>query len=429
MKQYTVAIAGLGGRGLHTYAKFQDKHPERMKIVAVADIDAEKVRYAAQKYAVPNSGRYISAEEMLAEDKLADVMIIATQDAQHRTHALAALGKGYDLLLEKPVAITADACLEIRDAAIKANKLVTVGHVLRYTAFYRKIKEIIDSGVIGRPVTLAALENVSFWHQAHSFVRGNWRNAGSSSPMILQKCCHDFDILAWLTGKKILSVSSFGSLTYFVESNAPEGSSARCCDCKYKDTCPYSAYRIYFDEAGVGYNSGNREWPLDVLAEEPTKEKLMAAIETGPYGRCVFRCDNDVVDHQIVNMQMEDDVTVSLTMTAFTAVNTRNLKVMGTLGEIVADQNANTVTVTPFGGESKVYDITTLTDDLSGHGGGDMRLMAEMFDALDRRGKVSSSIEDSIASHIAALAAEESRLNGGAVIALSDFERSVKEGR
>lgn len=425
VKQYTVAIVGLGGRGLYCYAAYQKKFPERMKITAIADIDASKVRYAREKYDVPEAYCFDSAESLLEREKLADVLIIATQDRQHRDHALKALEKGYDILLEKPVAVTASDCIEIRDAAHRAGRSVTVCHVLQYTTFYRKIREIIRSGAIGEPITVNAIENVCYWHQAHSFVRGNWRNDQIESPMILQKCCHDFNILCWLLDKECVSVSSVGSLKYFNESHAPAGSAARCLDCQYVHTCPYSAVNIYLDNKEIGYRHGNRDWPCNVLVKEPTEETLLEAMRTGPYGRCVYRCDNNVVDHQIVNMQMQDGVTVSLTMTGFTAYNYRELKVMGTLGEIVADQRLNLVTVTPFGGESTVYDITALADDLSGHGGGDNHMMTEMFDALDKGNTTGSSIDDAIASHLIAFAAEESRLHGGENIVMSEFEKKI----
>lgn len=425
MKQFTVAIVGLGGRGLHTYAKYQDLFPDRMKIVAIADIDGEKVRYAGEKYSVPARFRFDSAESLLAREKLADVLIIATQDTQHYLHALKALERGYDILLEKPVSVTAKQCVELRDAAKRAGRMVAVCHVLQYTAFYRKIKEIIKSGAIGEPVTVAAIENVGYWHQAHSFVRGNWRNDAIESPMILQKCCHDFDILCWLLDRRCLSVSSIGSLKYFRAENAPEGSAERCVDCKLSASCPYSALRIYLDGEEIGLRKGNRGWPCDIVAEDPTEERLIEALRKGPYGRCVFRCDNNVVDHQIVDMQMEDEITVSLTMTAFTAYNCRQLKVMGTLGEIVADQRKNLVTVTPFGGESVEYDITKLTDDLSGHGGGDNRMMTEMFDALERGGDVSSAIDGAISSHLIAFAAENSRKRGGERLDMAEFEKQL----
>ncbi len=212
MRQYTVAIAGLGGRGLHTYAKYQDKFPQRMKIVAVADIDKEKVEYAGNMYAVPQDMRFDSAESLLAREKLADVLILATQDRQHVAQALVALEKGYDILLEKPISPFLDDCKALRAAVKRTGRFVLVCHVLRYTTFYRTVKKAIDDGKIGDIVSVQAIENVGYWHMAHSFVRGNWRNSDVESPMILQKCCHDFDIYGWLIGKKCIGVSSFGNL-------------------------------------------------------------------------------------------------------------------------------------------------------------------------------------------------------------------------
>ena len=201
MRQLTVALAGLGSRGKDTYAKTAKLFPEKMKIVAIADIDPAKVAEVAREYDVPAQRCFSSAEELLAQDKLADLMFITTQDRQHVGHALPALKKGYDLLLEKPVSPKLEECRELLKTAQACGRKVVVCHVLRYTPFYTKLKEILDEGTIGDVVTVMGIENVGYWHQAHSFVRGNWRNSDQSSPMILQKCCHDMDILLWLTGK------------------------------------------------------------------------------------------------------------------------------------------------------------------------------------------------------------------------------------
>ncbi len=421
MKKFTVAIIGLGGRGYHTYAKYQHLAKDRMEIVAIADVDAEKVACCGEEFSVPQSGRYDSAESLLKEDKLADLMIVATQDKQHKAHVLAALEKGYDILLEKPVAMNPYDCAEIERAAIKAGRTVVVCHVLRYTTFFRKIKEIIDSGAIGKVMSLQATEHVSYWHQAHSFVRGNWRNDKVETPMIVQKCCHDFDMIAWLIGAPCISISSYGALSYFKAENAPKGSAERCCDCAAREDCPYDAYKIYFDSTQIGFNgASNCGWPCDILAEQPTAEKLEKAIKEGPYGRCVFRCDNNVVDHQVANMLFEGEVTASLTMTGFTDRNYRLYKIFGTKGEIVADDDEKTVRLTRFGEETIVYDINKLTEDLSGHGGGDNRMMKELFDALETGGELTSSISNSVRTHMMAFAAEKSRLNKGENVLIKD---------
>lgn len=422
----TVAIIGLGARGHHTYAKYQHLFPERMKIVAIADTDPEKVKIVKEEFNVADEMCFPSAMALLEKGKLADVIIIATQDGDHREHTLKAIEVGYEILLEKPISNRPLDCIEIRDAAISKGVNITVCHVLRYTMFYKMIKDTIDNKVIGDVVSVQAIENVGYWHQAHSFVRGNWSNSDETSPMILQKCCHDFDIINWLLGKKCLSLNSYGSLKYFNQKNAPKDASDRCYNCKANKDCPYDAYKIYVtNENGVG--NGNTDWPVNVIEENPTVESIKEALKTSRYGRCVFKCNNNVVDHQVVNMQYEDDVTVQLTMCGFTHDMSRYLKVMGTMGEIIADQVSNIVRVRTFNGAEIIYDINELSTDLSGHGGGDNQMMTEMFMAMDSKEKTNSNIANSIASHIQAFAAEYSRTHQGLNISIEEFEEICKK--
>lgn len=419
----TVALVGLGARGLHTYAPYAKLHPEEMKIVAVADVVPERVTLAAKEYGVPEKMCFSSAEEFFAEERLADAVFISTQDRQHVTHALMALEKGYDILLEKPISHSLEECYALKKKVTEKNKLVVVCHVLRYTTFYKTIKQAIDSGDIGDIVSIQAIENVGYWHAAHSFVRGNWRNSDETSPMILQKCCHDFDIYGWLIGKKCIGVSSFGSLSYFKKENAPEGAADRCLSCKYVNSCPYSAKLIYLDNE-TGFYAGNTDWPVNVVMEEPTEEGIIAALQTGDYGRCVFASDNNVVDHQVCNLLFEDGVTVNFTMCSFTSEMSRYCKIMGTKGEIIADQTSNLVTVSVFGKEPVVYDINQLATDLSGHGGGDNAMLTEFFECLNNdQVDALTTIENSVQSHEIALACEKSRLSCGAYIALDDLRK------
>lgn len=419
MRQFTVAIVGLGSRGYDTYSAYADKFPQRMKIVAVADIDPVKVEKASRKYCIRDDMRFSSAEELLQRERLADCVFIATQDRDHVSEAMTALERGYDILLEKPISPQLKECLQLEKAVKKYQKLVVVCHVLRYTMFFKTIKKLISDGKIGDVMTIQAIENVGYWHQAHSFIRGNWRNSATTSPMILQKCCHDFDIFTFLTDKKCVGVSSFGSLRYFKSENAPEGCSDRCYNCKYRDSCVYSAYQIYIENDLIGVKSGNRSWPVNVVTDNPTEEIVREALKSSQYGKCVFASDNNVVDHQVVNMLFEDDVTVNFTMSAFTADNSRYLKVMGSTGEIVADQNKNTVTLYPFGGQATEYDISKLTEDLSGHGGGDNEMLTQMFHSIESTTvSTLSTIENSLQSHKIAFAAEHSRLHGGKVVKL-----------
>ncbi len=426
-KKLKVALAGLGSRGKDTYALTAKLFPEKIEIVAIADIDPAKVEDVAREYNIPKGACFCSAEELIAQDKLADVMFITTQDKEHVRQAIPALRKGYHLLLEKPISPDLDECREIVKVANECDRKVVVCHVLRYTPFYTKLKEVIDSGIIGEAVSVMAIENVGYWHQAHSFVRGNWRNSNTTSPMILQKCCHDMDLLLWLTGKTCKSVSSFGSTYLFKEENAPEGATKRCMDgCKAKANCPFDAEKIYITNEKTGVAKGNTKWPVDVLTLHPTVESITEAIQSGPYGRCVYYCDNNVVDHQVVNLNMTDGATISLTMSAFTATGSRYQKIMGTKGEIVADLSEKTIKVTPFGKETEIIDISKLSTDFSGHAGGDNRMVEEFIDMIAEDGEPTNaitSVDKSVESHYCAMAAEQSRLADGVVVDLDTLRK------
>ena len=417
-----IAIAGVGSRGKNAYGLELLNMKDRAKVVAVADIDPERLALAGDAHGVPDEMRFPSAEAMLAMPRLADAMLICTQDRQHVPHAVAALKKGYDVMMEKPISPKLEDLQEITKVARENGRRVVVCHVLRYTPFFQTIKKTIDSGVLGEIVSIQALENVRYWHQAHSFVRGNWRREEDTSPMILAKCCHDLDYLVWLCGRKCERVSSYGSLMYFKESNAPEGAALRCTQgCKAKESCPYDAEKIYLTNKDTGILCGNVEWPIDVLAENPTEEKIRHAIETGPYGRCVFHCDNDVVDHQIVNMQMEGGASLSLTMSAFTSIGGRTIKVMGTLGDLWGDMHENRIRIGVFGKEPQVIDLGKEEKDFAGHGGGDRLLMEQFVDLMQGKepdGTI-TTLETSVESHLVALAAEKSRLENGESIEIA----------
>ena len=418
MKTITIAIVGCGSRGLDTYANCEERFGGRMKIVAAADPRPEKLAQMKAAHGLEDAQCYDSAEAMFGAGRLADAVLICSPDHLHYKHAMAALALDYHLLLEKPIAPTMQECLDIQALAEQKGRHVIVCHVLRYTVFYQKLYELIRAGAVGEVVTVQAIEQVGHWHQAHSFVRGNWRSKEGSAPMILAKCCHDMDILLWLTGKRCKRVSSFGSLRHFRPEFAPQGAPMRCTDgCPAADTCPYNAVRFYMGKL----QAGDLGWPVNILTVKPDEEHLMEALKNGPYGRCVYHCDNDVVDHQIVNLELEDGVTVSFTMSAFTNKCKRQILIMGTHGEISADMGENIIRVTPFVGEETVIDVESLAEDFTGHGGGDARLMREFLDLLsgESEGSASlSSISRSVESHLVALAAEESMLANGMPVEL-----------
>lgn len=420
----TFAIAGFGDRG-STYAGMQELFPDKMKVVAVADLNPDKVEKARRLYGIPEENCFASAEEMLERDKLADVLVVSTMDRQHVGHAIPALRKGYNILLEKPISPEIEKCREILRVAEECPGKIIVCHVLRYTAFYNTLKDLLAGGRIGEVVSVCANENVAYWHQAHSFVRGNWRNSKETSPMILQKSCHDMDILTWLTGKKCKSVSSVGGTYLFRKEKAPEGAAPMCLGgCGAKDSCIFDAEKIYVTDPKTGILNG-KGWATSILSVENTVESTYEALRSGPYGRCVYMCDNDVVDHQQTLLAMEDGSTITFTMCAFTQDCYRSFKAMGTKGEIEADMKSNVIRVREFGKGEEVIDIGAMANDLKGHGGGDSGIIGDFLEMLLEGGEATertTTLPNSMESHFIALAAEESRLKGGAVVDLEEFK-------
>jgi predicted dehydrogenase len=313
---------------------------------------------------------------------------------------------GYDLLLEKPIANNKEDCLAIYEASKQYDRKVVVCHVLRYTPFYSTVKKIIDSGKLGEVITIHASESVGYYHQAHSFVRGPWRNKAQSSPMILAKCCHDMDILRYLMGEECLSVNSYGDLYYFNESHAPEGATQYCSDCPCTD-CIYKAQTIYLSEAG-------RPFSAYFTTKEKTDENVLADLEKSQYDKCVFKSDNDVVDHQVTIMQFAKGKTACHTMTAFSREIYRDLKVHGTKAELVGVVEDNSIKIRYFGGEEERITVDISAANVGGHMGGDYFMMDSLYRALN--GETADGItylDVSIESHLMSFAAEESRLHNG----------------
>ncbi len=295
----TAIIAGAGGRG-SGYATFALQHPDRFQVVGVSEPKDWNRTQMVKTYHIPPQAVFTDWRDQAAQPKMADMVIISTQDAMHAEPAIAFAQKGYAILLEKPMAPNLADCERIYTAVKQAGVLFAVCHVLRYTGYTKALKQLLDEGAVGEIVSIQHLEPVGFWHQAHSFVRGNWRNTAESSFMLLAKSCHDLDWIRYIAGAKCLSTTSFGSLYHFKKSQKPAqaGSALRCTACNHEPDCPYSAKKIYLGRL----QSGATGWPVDVLTPNPTLESVGEALENGPYGRCVYECDNDVVDHQTVNL-------------------------------------------------------------------------------------------------------------------------------
>ena len=417
-KIYTVAVLGVGARGGKVYARLMHRAQAQYKITHLCDLNADVLETMGAEFDVPQENRYLS-EEVFFSERRADILVIATPDNCHVKHALKAMELGYDILCEKPLTDKKEDCEALLSAQKKYGNKILVCHVLRYAASYLKLKEIIDSGLIGKLVSMNWIEPVGYWHQAHSYVRGNWRNTRNSAPMIIAKCCHDLDMIQHYVGARCRSISSVGSLSFFKPQCAPEGAAERCSGCRHKDDCPYSAYRIYV-EGWKAKNCPPKYWPYNVLTGEPvTEEKLLSAIENGPYGRCVFHCDNNVVDNQMVQMLFENDVSVTLQMNAFNLGGGRKITVFGTYGE--AYMTDTEIVLNVFGKPTEVIDVTVTGHGLDyAHGGGDARMIDALYKMVSGEASLETSLEASIESHLMGIKAEESRLLNGKMLFVHD---------
>ncbi len=409
-------LIGAGSRGM-TYAPWAKNHG--MEIAAIAEKRPDRLKSAGAELGVPDEMRFSDAAPLFALGKIADAAIIATMDRDHFGHVMQALDCGYDILLEKPISPDPKECIQIEEKANALGRKITVCHVLRYTFFWGKLREIIQSGELGKVVAIKHSENIGNYHMAHSFVRGNWRNDTLSSPIIMQKSCHDLDILLWLTGAHCTKVAAFGSLSYFKKENAPEGSTERCLDCPKARDCRFDAWQAYQPILG--------KWPADVVCLEPTEEALEEALRNGPYGRCVYRCDNNVCDHMSILMEFDDGVTATFSLTAQTSDVHRDIHIMCEDGEIHGDGLKNVITVTHFRRnqveQPKSYTILG-ADYTSGHGGGDDGIMDDFTANFGRESESRSSISQSVESHLMACAIEQARLTG-TVVDMAQFRSSL----
>ncbi len=414
-------LIGAGSRG----KRYTDKallFPDRYEVVAVAEPIENRREHIKELHSIPDELCFESWEELLALPKMADAAIIATMDRDHLAPALAAIRKGYDLLLEKPVCPTPEECYIVEEEAKKYGTKVLVCHVLRFTPFFRTIKRIINEGRLGQIVNIQHREDVWNVHQTHSFVRGNWGNTERSSCMILQKCCHDMDILQWLIGKRCTRVHSFGSLTYFTPENAPEGAPDYCLDgCPHSAVCPYDAKKVYLDNASNWFRTTSSR------TVDPTDADIEHALCTTQYGKCVFKCDNDVVDHQVVNLEFEGGVTVSFSMCAFNEGG-RFINIMGTKGELRGSFDDPELTLYDFLSKNTVkIPVSDKASDgtiSGGHGGGDDGIMVAFYDLLTGKDDFSlCGLDESVDNHMIAFAAEESRLTGK-VIDLEEYKKA-----
>lgn len=416
-KPITAIIVGAGHRSI-IYADYSLEHPDELQIVGIADPDKARVEDAVKKYGIPQENCFKNAEELAKRERFADVIINGTMDKDHVSTSIPLLKAGYDMLLEKPFAVSKAEMTELVDVVNKHGNKVMVCHVLRYSEFYKEIKKTVSQGEIGEIISIQLCEDVSYHHYATSYVRGKWANSDrSKTSMLLAKCCHDIDLMMWIMGDlKPEYVTSAGSLLYFNKDNAPEDAGERCMvDCKYVDTCNLSAKRIYLDLPG--------KWDFYVWPElhhASYEEKYEYLKNISPYGRCAYKCDNNVADHQTVMIKFSNGATGTHNLTAGCAFSKRIIRVIGTKGEIngvFEDQKFTVSYINPHNDNDHTDRVVDLSQNHSasiGHGGGDHSLVADFIKYINESEPSISctSLDDSVLGHLVVFCADESMANG-----------------
>ena len=399
-KPVSIVAIGAGNR-TNKYLEYVKQHPDRVRLVGVVELNDIRRQSVAERFGLEPSQCYADYHDFFRNPVQADAVMICTPENRHFEPAMLAIEAGCHVLLEKPIAQTLEECQAIGEAARKKGVLVSVCHVLRYHPYFMKVKELVDSGELGHIISINHRTSVGVDRAAHGFVRGIWRSERLSNPMLMSKCCHDIDFLLWLTKTPCRKLTSFGSLRWFKSKNAPEGSAERCIDCRVESRCPFSAVDLY---------QVRRDWiaNFDVPEGKTIDDVIEDQLREGLYGRCVYHCDNDVVDHQIVSMEMESEVTINFSMDIFTLKDCRETHISLTEGEIDGDENR--LRVRRFrGAEETVYDFSGLAHQPF-HAGADLAIVADFIDAIrtGRRDLV-TSIERSVESHRICFEAERSR--------------------
>ncbi len=409
-------LLGAGMRGYCTFGGYAKFYPHNLKIVAVAEPDPIRRERFAKEHSIPPENIFESWNELLDRPQLATVLINATMDRDHFESTMKALDLGYHILLEKPMATDPVSCARLSRKVEQTGRILQLCHSLRYNPFFIRLKQLLDSPETGDIISIMHNENIAFWHYAHSFVRGNWGNQVKSSPGLLSKSCHDIDILYWLTGKLPESISSFGSLTHFRSDRVDNSIPQRCTDgCPKEPTCPYSAIKMYLGD--------NTEWPVDTITSDLTYEGRLKALQEGPYGRCVFHCDNDIVDHQLTSLAYEDGLTIGFNMHGHSHDNVRTLRVCASQATVRGFLEKRELEVNYYNdGSSEIYHTGGPDDH---HGGGDTLMIHDFIDLVrnNQPDKVTASAKESRNSHLLVFAAEQARLENSVVNVSEYFDQ------
>ena len=357
----SVAFIGVGNRA----GKYLSCLPEDARVACLVDPDPVRLSQAAAKYGVPGSACFPDSETFFSVRREVDGVIITTPDRLHHGQAADAIRAGYPVLLEKPAAASQEEFDDLLAESERTGVPVSVCLVMRYHPYFRRIKEIVDSGEIGRILSIDHTESIGPDRMGHTFVRGLWSRKGLSGPIFLSKCSHDVDFLLWLAGGRALDVSSEGGLTKFKSDSAPAGAAMRCLDCPLD--CPYSAVKLYRDR---------KAWVagFDVPEGRTLEEVIEEELETGRYGRCVYHCDNDVNDRQEVRIRLDNGIRLRMRLDGVSPEEGRRIVIRGSDGVL----RAQGVTLEVNG---RTEDFSALADSPL-HAGADRLLVEDFIESL-----------------------------------------------
>ena len=416
MKKIKIAVVGYGNRG-QVYADYSLDEPQEVEVVAVVDCNAYKLETAKQRYGLSDKQVFLTYKEFVASGLEVDVVVNATMDQVHYETAMEILQSKRNMLIEKPIVAKKEELLDIQRLAKENGCAVFVCHVLRYSPFYKTIKQILQSGKLGNIVSMEMNEHVWVPHYLTSYVRGKWgKESECGSPILLAKCCHDMDLIAWLNGSKAKSVSCFGHRSHFVEANKPKDATEYCFDCPYKETCQYNALDLYYKNNTMPFlvlDSFNKPY------DEITLEEKEAFLRENDYGKCAYSCGGDVMDRQNILVDFENGSLATFTLSCGTVRPARYIHIVGTDGEIEGklEEDKFVYRVYEKGGVTYKKEIVDVSQKVvnnavyGGHSGGDYGIMYDLVRYLngDRSSMSITLLDDSVASHLLVYAAEESR--------------------
>ncbi len=386
-----IAVIGAGNRGCK-YLLLLAQMPGRVRIAAIVEPNPRRAAKASAILAeagVPDAPVFSSCAEML-HTIVPHGAVIATPEQLHYRQAMELLDKGVNILLEKPVAVTEEQCREIADKAASKKLVAGVCHVLRYHPYFAKLCSIATDGILGEVVSVSHRLSVGIDRACHTFVRGPWGKPALTSPMLLSKCCHDMDIITAIVRSRAAVVRSVGGRCFFRADNRPENAADRCVSCPIERECCFSAVDLY---------RRRREWTagFDPAPGETIESEVERQLAKGEYGRCVFACDNEAVDRQVVIAGFENGAVASLTMNLFTAEDSRDTHVCLTGGEIHG--NGEIIEVVPLRGERKIYDYSGIAS-MPYHAGADNAVLEDFIEAVrNPEHTMLANIAESLESH------------------------------